>query len=112
MTEETFRPANFTISDNAKRGIEELRRSFDSQSSEPAAVATIGWARYIPYVGAPYERAAVTFYTRSQYREVSHAIQIVSGIEVVYVPVAEDYAKFEGKVLDWNEGDGFYLREP
>jgi len=112
MTEEKYRAANFTISENAKRGIEELRRWMDSQSSEPYSVATIGWARYIPYHGTPYERVAVTFYYQSQYREVSPAIQIVSGIEVVYVPVAEDYVKFEGKVLDWTEGDGFFLREP
>ena len=110
--QEEFPKANFTISENAKRGIEELRRWYDSHSPEPASVATIGWARYIPYRGEPYERAAVTFYTQSQYREISPAIQIVSGIEMVYLPVAEDYAKFEGKVLDWVDGDGFYLREP
>jgi hypothetical protein len=112
MAQEEFPKPNFTISENAKRGIEELRQWLDSQSSEPCSVPMIGWGRYIPNHGTPYERAAVAFYTRSQYREISPAIQIVSGIEVVYLPVAEDYARFEGKVLDWIEGDGFFLREP
>ncbi len=104
--------ANFTISDNAKRGIEIMRQRFDSHSPDPAAVATIGWTLHMPYSGEEFERVAVTFYGRSQYDEVAPAIQTVSGMEVVFLPVAKDYVKFEGKVLDFADDGGFFLREP
>ncbi len=104
--------ANFTISDNAKRGIELARQRFDSHWPDPAAVATIGWTRHMPYSGEEFEQVAVTFYGQSQYNEVAPAIQIVSGVEVVFVPVAKDYVKFEGKILDFADDQGFFLREP
>jgi hypothetical protein len=75
--------ANFTISENAKHGIDNLRQAFNARSSDPAMVPTVGWAKYMPNAGDPYEQVAVTFYGRSQYDEIAAAIQIVSGIEVV-----------------------------
>lgn len=104
--------ANFTISDNAKRGIEAVRQWFDPHWPDPADVATIGWVRVLPNEGEPYETVAVTFYSRSQRSEIAEAIQIISGIEVVYLPVAKDHARFEGKVLDWTSERNFFLRAP
>ena len=112
MTQEPIPAINFTISDNAKRGIEQLRRSFDAHASDAADVPTIGWARYKPSDGTPYENVAVTFYSRSQRQQIASAIQEVSGIEIVYLPVPADHAKFEGKVLDWSQSKGFFLRQP
>ncbi|MEA2954020.1 MAG: hypothetical protein QOJ96_3540 [Alphaproteobacteria bacterium] len=103
--------ANFTISENAKHGIDNLRQAFNARSSDPAMVPTVGWAKYMPNTGDPYEQVAVTFYGRSQYDEIAAAIQIVSGIEVVFLPQSRDYEKFDGKVLDFAADTGFFLRD-
>jgi hypothetical protein len=105
-----FPVANFTISENAKQGIEKLRQAFNARSSDPAMVPTVGWAKYMPNSGDPYEQVAVTFYGRSQYDEIAAAIQTVSGIDVVFLPQSRDYQKFDGKVLDFANDAGFFLR--
>ena len=104
--------ANFTISDSAKRGIELVRLWFNGHSSDQAAVATVGWVRAERASGERSEHVAVTFYSRSQYAEIANAIQIVSDIEIIFLPVPRDHARFEGKVLDYSNERGFFLREP
>lgn len=103
--------ANFTISDDAKRGIGLLRRDYDAHVTDPAGVVSVGWARVMPTASPPFETVAVTFYGRSLRAEVASAIQIVSGIEVVFFAGAPDLPKFEGKVLDFTEERGFFLSE-
>jgi hypothetical protein len=103
--------ANFTISDDAKRGIEWLRRDYDAHVADPADVVTIAWARFMPTGSPPFENVSVAFYGRSRRAEIAPAIQIISGIEVAFLPAAMDVPKFEGKVLDFAEERGFFLRE-
>jgi hypothetical protein len=100
--------ANFIISDAAKRGIEEVRKVFDRHSADPAAVPAVGWV----VAGAAPPEVAVTFYGRSQYSEMSSAIQVVSGINVVFLPAPGDYDRTAGKVLDYGSERGFFLRDP
>lgn len=104
--------ASFTISDEAKRGIGLTREWFNSHWPDPAAVPTIGWARYEPKDGEPFENVAVTFYSQSQLAEIASAIQVVSGIKVVFLPAPSDIAKFDGMVLDYSDERGFFLRLP
>ena len=53
--------ANFTISDDAKRGIELLRRDYDVHAADPADVVTVAWARVMPTASPPFETVSVTF---------------------------------------------------
>lgn len=102
--------ANFTISDDAKRGIALLRRAYDADAADPAGVVSVAWARVTPAASPPFEDVAVTFYGRSRRAEIASAIQMVSGIEVVFFANAIDLPKFEGKVLDFAEERGFFLQ--
>lgn len=102
--------ANFTISDAAKRGIDALRELFDKHSPDPAAVPTVGWVAPGAAKGDQSAEVAVTFYARSQYGEIASAIQVVSGIEIVFLPAPGDYVRTEGKVLDYISERGFFLR--
>jgi len=104
--------ANFTISDAAKRGIDLVREAFNARSSEPAALACIGWGRLTPHSGPPSENVVVSFYGQSYVSQVAKAIQNVSGVKVVFFASPKDYPKFNGKVLDFAAARGFFLREP
>ena len=103
--------ANFTISDSGKRGIEILRRSFDDVSEDPADVVSVAWARITPHSSTPFEAVAVTFYSRAQRAQVSAAIQVVSGVEIVFFANANDLPRFERKILDFREERGFFLSD-
>jgi hypothetical protein len=103
--------ANFTISDEAKRGIEQLRHDYNAHVTDPADVVSVAWARVMPTASPPFETVSVAFYGRSRRAEIAPAIRIVSGIEVAFLPATIDVPKFEGKVLDFTEERGFFLRE-
>lgn len=103
--------ANFTISVEGKRGIALLREAFDAKSTDKAAVTSIGWARVMPNDKAPFETVGVSFYGASQVvPEMRAAIQVVSGVEVLFFADRFDLPKFAGKVLDFSEDRGFFLR--
>ena len=104
--------ANFTISDNAKRGIDLMRHGFEEASSDPAAVLSIAWGRFMPDAGTPFENVVVSFFGRSQVPQIADAIQLVSGLEVVFYTRPKDYPTFEGRVLDFDDDRGFFLRGP
>ena len=103
---------NFAISDGGKRGIEIMRQSFDAHSSDPPDVLCVGWGRFMPNSGSAFENLAVSFYGRSQRLEIADAIQDVSGLPVVFFATPKDYTKFAGKVLDFADDRGFFLRTP
>lgn len=100
---------NFTISEDAKRGIEVLRQSFNAHSSDPADVLCVGWGRFMPHSAPPFENVVVSFYGQSQRGEIAGAIQRVEDIEIAFFATPKDCAKFEGKALDFDHDRGFYL---
>lgn len=111
MTHPDIVPANFTISANGKRGIAIIRQWFDSTSpSDPAGVLAIAWGLFMPNEGPHFEQVVVSFYNRSQMPEIAHLIQNVSGIDFVF-HLTTDAHHFEGKVLDFEDATGFFLRE-
>jgi len=99
---------NFTISDNAKRGIELVRQAHDVHSSDPAAVPWIGWGRFMPNSGPVSENVVVGFYGQSELPKIAEAIQM-SGFEIFFFANTNDYPRFEGKVLDFADDRGFFL---
>jgi len=104
--------ANFTISDNAKRGIEKLRQAFNEKSTDPAAVLMIGWGRAMPNSGSSSENVVVGFYGQSEVPKIADALQDVSGLKIFFFATPKDYPNFAGKVLDFNDHRGFFLRIP
>ena len=102
--------ANFMISENARAGFDKLRKAFNASSPDQAAVLSIGWGRYTPNRGEPFEAVAVTYYGESQLAEIAPAIQEVCGVQLVFIPTARDYMKFDGKVLDFDDDRGFFLK--
>lgn len=101
---------NFTISANARRGFEVVRQSFNAHSSDPAGVLCIGWGRFTPHSAPPFENVVVSFYGQSQRPEIAAAIQQIENLEIVFFATPRDHANFEGKMLDFEDDRGFYLR--
>jgi hypothetical protein len=113
MADFDFPIADFTISEAGKRGIAKLREAFDAASEDKAAVVSIGWARVMPNDVASFETVAVAFYGRSQFDDrMKAAIQVVSGVETIFFVEPDKLRTFIGKVLDYSDGHGFFLRAP
>jgi hypothetical protein len=112
MPQSDVLPINFTISPAAKREIEIVRAFWDSESSDPAAVAVIAWGLYRFNSGQERGTVVVTFYGRSQLPEVADMVQDVSGLKVVFLTTEEHHPRFNGKIVDHAADRGFFLREP
>lgn len=108
-----YQRATFTIASKAKRKIALLRQVFDATSrADPASVTAIAWARVMPKEGPDYEQVMVSFFTRSQLPSVVNLVQTVSNIDVVLLATREQARHFEGRILDFGNSDGFFLRRP
>jgi len=102
--------ANFTISARAKQEIANVRAEYDRQfPNDPAEIPGVSWGYR---QGTDPEKGFVTvgFYPRSQKREVVHGIQTVSGIDLIFFTTPEFSRKFDGRVLDFSDERGFFLR--
>ena len=53
----------------------------------------------------------ITVYPRSMLAEVAHGIQEVSGVKLIFFTMEEYLPRFEGKVLDHSEDQGFLMKE-
>jgi len=102
--------ANFTISSVAKDAIERLRVDFDAESSDPAAVLWVAWGISVPPTGPRPENVMISFYPRSMLAEVSFGIQEVSGVKLIFFTTEEYLDRFEEKVLDYSDSEGFFMR--
>jgi hypothetical protein len=77
----------------------------------PAAVVSIGWGIIIPTNGPHSERVVVGFYQRSQLADVAHGIQAVLGVRLIFFTTREHAAKFDGKIVDYTNENGIFLRD-
>jgi hypothetical protein len=106
-------PVNFTISETAKQAVEKVRADYDAAfPHDPAAVLCVAWGIVIPKSGPSSENVVVGYYQQSMLPEVAHGIQEVSGVKLVFFTTEEFHGRFAGKVLDYAESGGFFLREP
>jgi hypothetical protein len=112
MTDSAILPVNFTISDEAKVEIENLRRFQEAHSLDPPAVAVIAWGLFTSNAGQRWESVVVGFYGKSELPAVAHGIQEVSGLPLIFFTTAEYHPKFEGKLIDHAAERGFFLRDP
>jgi hypothetical protein len=105
-------PANFIISPAAKAEIANLRQFWDARSLDTAAVVVIAWGIFTSHAGRHWENVVVSFYGKSELSQVAHGVQQVSGLPIVFFTTPEHHPKFEGKVVDYDEARGFFLRDP
>ena len=113
MSDAEIPVARFVISKRAKDEIEHIRTLWNAEFPDnPADVASIDWAQWRPNVGEPWWGVCVSFYGRLQRAEIAHGIQIVSGLPVIFFTTAEHAPRFDGKVIDFAQGEGFFLRAP
>lgn len=114
MPESDILRANFTISPAARAAIERIREDYDAQfGDDPAAVLSVAWGFFSHQSGHPrWENVVISFYPRSMLAEVAHGIQEVSGVKLIFFTTEEYLHKFEGKVLDHSDEQGFFMSEP
>jgi len=112
MTDTDILPVNFTISLAAKQEIEVIRRQWNEQLPDPAAVLSVSWGLFHFNSGEKSENVVISFYGESELSKISHGIQRVSDMDVVFFTIPEYHSKFEGKVIDHAPNRGFFLREP
>lgn len=110
MTQSDILRVNFTIAAAAKLAIEKLRRDYDAQFLDPAAVLWIGWG--IADTRPRLENVVIGFYPESMLPEIADGIQEVSGVKFVFFTTSQYHPRFAGKVLDHSAGRGFFLRNP
>ena len=103
---------NFTISDAAKVEIENLRQFWEAHTKDSAAVVMVAWGLFTSNAGRKWENVIISFYGESELAQVAHGVQEASGLPIVFFTTPEYHPKFEGKVIDHEEGKGFFLRPP
>lgn len=112
MHDNEILPINFAISDAARLEIQKLREFWNATTSDPAAVAMIGWGFFHKNSGERWEDVVVGFYGESQFAEIAGAVQDASGLPVVFFTTEEHHPKFDGKVVDYAAERGFFLHGP
>ncbi len=105
-------PINFRFSNEAKRGISILRDIWIANVNDPPGVLSVAWAQYVPDSGRPFEQLMLGFYGESELPEIAWAQQYVDGIPLIYFVTERDHGKFDGKVVDYTDEGGFFLRDP
>ena len=112
MNRSNHLPVNFALALPAKRALEQLRGEIDAQYPEdPTAVLSVTWG-YPPGADPLSGNVVIGFYPRSMLTDVADRIQEVSGVRLVFAASEEFHPLFAGKVLDHQEGRGFFLRDP
>jgi hypothetical protein len=105
-------PVNFALALPARRALERLRSEIDERYPEdPVAVLSVAWG-YAPGVDPLSGNVVVGFYPRSLLADVAQGIHEVSGVRLVFAASEEFHPLFAGKVVDHEEGRGFFLRDP
>jgi hypothetical protein len=104
-------PVNFTISERAKEKIAAIRAELEEKSPQLAGLLSISWGTYMLDAGGNFEGPVISFYDEQQSRGIAYATESVSGVELIYFITQQNYAKFEGKALDYDgRSDGFFVR--
>lgn len=93
--------------------IEKMRQAWIKEfPSEEPDIASVAWA-YVHYDnGRKRQMPVVSFYMKRMRPELETHIQMLCGLEVIFFITEPDVRHFAGKVLDFSEEQGFFLRAP
>lgn len=105
-------PINFTISEAAKAEFAVIRRLQLEATGDPPSVLMVGWGTTYFNAGGTAEGVALGYYGASERAGIAHGIETVSGVELIFFILPDDYRRFAGKVLDHRPDRGFFLADP
>jgi hypothetical protein len=104
-------PVNFTISDAAKAEINHLRSIWQSMTNAEPDVMSVAWGNVVPNnnpVGT-YGYVVVAFYPPEYRAEIAHALEHVSGLELLFFITKENHHRFAGKIIHHTADKSFHL---
>ena len=105
-------PINFSLSDAARRRLEELEDSFNERyPDDPAAILGFGWG-YMLGTSPDKGNVAIGFHRQSEKRAVVAGAQEAFGRQVIFAVSEANHRRFEGKILDLDDQNQLYLRDP
>ncbi len=79
---------------------------------EEPDIVVIGWGLVEYNNGKRAGMPMVSFYTKDRREEMIRHVQVMSGLEIIFFTIPPYLELFEGKVLDFAETRGFFLRDP
>ncbi|MFG1330314.1 hypothetical protein V5F41_03570 [Xanthobacter autotrophicus] len=114
MNDPRMPPINFTLTENARRGIEEIRKIYIANyPDEPTEFPSVCFAIYRLDNGIMFENVMVSFYQKGEAAEKMRPfLQRVGDIDLIYFVDEEGHRKLEGAIIDYRTGEGFFLRDP
>lgn len=103
----------FRFSKSCILGVEKLRKDWIKNFPfEEPDIVTVSWGEIYCNNGKKGELPIVSFYKKEIRHQIQKHIQMLSGIEVVFFTTDTDARNFQGKVLDFSDKQGFFLRDP
>ena len=100
---------NFIISSSANSEIDRIRQIWDNKFIDKADVLMIGWGTTKLNSHFHSSGIVVSFYGKSERFKIYDAIQVISNREIVFFITDENYARFDGKIVDFSQERGFFL---
>ncbi len=80
--------------------------------NEEPDIVVIGWGVFEYNNGRSRGMPMVSFYTKDRREEMIKHAQTMNGLEIIFFTIPPYLALFKGKVLDFSEAQGFFLRDP
>ena len=94
----------------AIKAISDLRLDWNSRFPDKAAAVGVAWGTIIPNNAPAFQAVVISFYAESQMAEMGQHVVKIDDMDVINFLLPKDFPRFEGKVIDYAEHRGFYLR--
>ena len=100
----------YHFSDLAIEAIVNLRVDWNSRFPDKVATVGVAWGTIIPNNAHPFQAVVISFYPESQMAEMGQHVVKVDGMDVINFLLPKDFPRFEGKIIDYADNRGFFLR--
>jgi hypothetical protein len=101
----------FSFSTNALKAIESLRPHFEAVSHEKSGAVVVAWGTTLVHDGSQRTSGLIiTFYTDSQMADMARYARRIDGLDVVLFTIPDNYHRLDGKIIDYADNRGFFLR--
>lgn len=100
----------YHFSEMAIGAISALRLDWNSRFPDKAAAVGVAWGTIIPNNAHPFQSVVISFYAESQMAEMEQHVVKVDGMNVINFLLPKDFPRFEGKIIDYADNRGFFLR--
>jgi len=100
----------FSFSTKAIEAIENLRPNFEAVSHEKSGAVVVAWGTTLVHDGSQKTSGLIiTFYTESQMADMARYARRIDGLDVVLFTMPDNYHRFDGKIIDYANGKGFFF---